>query len=293
MALVTVNSLTLLILAVILGRSLYNLGCNMTNIESWEIERHEALTERARESGGFIRGRNGGRVRFYPQEFPFDVGIWRNIGLGMGGSSNILNWINPFSRTPPEASGLSYEVNGIDDPYLPWPPPDPDRALAARTPHSPSPRYLPRPPKEETLTPAAFRARQLADLQRRQGPPTVPRASRPLAPERVRGAASSLSMSAYSFAENSSEDEEEGGSPVDQMDASWLHAAPAWRNADGDRLHDFGVDEEEEVQLEELGDGYEDVEGGEGEGEDEDEDVPLGVLLRRRRDAGIWPPPRK
>ena len=43
-----------------------------------------------------------------------------------------------------------------------------------------------------------------------------------------------------------------------------------WRNAEGERLADFGVDEEED---------------GEDEDEDEDENVPLGVILRRQRES--------
>ena len=60
---------------------------NMTTIEEWEIERHETLLRRAKVSGGFLYGPDGIEVRITQQEFPYDIGIWKNIVQGMGTSN--------------------------------------------------------------------------------------------------------------------------------------------------------------------------------------------------------------
>jgi palmitoyltransferase len=87
--LVVVNSLTLFALAILLVRTTWALGANVTTIESWEIERHKTLLRRARYFGGFLDGPDGIKVRIKKQEFPYDIGIFSNIRAGMGGSSNV------------------------------------------------------------------------------------------------------------------------------------------------------------------------------------------------------------
>jgi len=82
------NSLTLFALAILLIRTLLSLGSNITTIESWEIQRHETLLRRSRHFGGFLEGPDGVKVRITKQEFPYDIGIWKNITQGMG-SSNV------------------------------------------------------------------------------------------------------------------------------------------------------------------------------------------------------------
>jgi palmitoyltransferase len=89
-----VNSLTLVALSILLIRSIYSLGANVTTIESWEIERHETLLRRARHFGGYLDGPDGIQVRIKKQEFPYDIGIWQNIKAGMGGSSNVRNFLS-------------------------------------------------------------------------------------------------------------------------------------------------------------------------------------------------------
>lgn len=59
------------------------------------------------------------------------------------------------------------------------------------------------------------------------------------------------------------EDEEVEEVPAKTRFESGVDGEPGWTNAEGDRLRDFGVDEDAE--------------------EEDDEDVPLGELLRRRR----------
>ena len=52
-----------------------------------------------------------------------------------------------------------------------------------------------------------------------------------------------------------------------------MDGEPGWTNADGDRLRDYGVDEDEEdgTNMHNIG--------------AQDEDVPLGELLRRRKNV--------
>src|SRR5271155_3921663 len=51
--LVLINSITVFALSILLVRSIYSLAINTTMIESWEIECHEALVDRARRTGGY------------------------------------------------------------------------------------------------------------------------------------------------------------------------------------------------------------------------------------------------
>lgn len=84
------NSLTLFALFVLLVRSLWAIGANVTTIESWEIERHKTLLRRARYFGGYLDGPDGMKVMIRKQEFPYDIGILSNIKAGMGGSWNVF-----------------------------------------------------------------------------------------------------------------------------------------------------------------------------------------------------------
>ena len=99
-------------LAVLLLRNIWCLGGNVTTIEGWEIERHETLVRRARTRGGYLHGPDGIKVKIVKQEFPYDIGILRNLRQGMGGS--ILNWLWPFTATPSNESGLEFETNGFE-----------------------------------------------------------------------------------------------------------------------------------------------------------------------------------
>jgi len=86
--LVVVNSMTLFAVSILLISALWGLGVNTTTIEGWEIERHEVLSRRARKTGGYVTGLNGVQIKIKHQEFPYDVGIWRNLWQGMG-SKNV------------------------------------------------------------------------------------------------------------------------------------------------------------------------------------------------------------
>jgi palmitoyltransferase len=65
-------------------RSVWGLMWNTTTIEEWEIERHETLLHRSKITGGILDGPDGIKVRIERQEFPYDIGVWKNLKAGMG-----------------------------------------------------------------------------------------------------------------------------------------------------------------------------------------------------------------
>ncbi|KAI9782046.1 MAG: Palmitoyltransferase [Candelina submexicana] len=248
LVLLLANSFMLFALSILLIRSLWSLGANTTTIEGWEIERHRTLLRRARVLGGSLDGPDGVRIKINRQEFPYDISIFTNIREGMGGSYSIFSWFWPFAVTPSLSSGLAFEVNGIEDPSLSWPPPDPDR--------------IARPPRADELQNAfiysgrqfsdegeldAFKKRQQEDRKRWQdGQPGPYR--RP--PFRKRYG-TTISNEDESYAER--EGESAGSSGGEER----------WRNSEGESLGDFGVDEDVEFY--------------------DGDDLPLAVLLQRRR----------
>lgn len=220
----------------------------MSTIESWEIERHEQLLRRSKVFGGYLDGPDGIKVRIVRQEFPYDIGIWRNICAGMG-MSNPFGWLSPFARTP-STDGLAFDTNGFEDPGTSWPPPDPDRmpriqrgqeAIEAFT-----VQHSGLTNQEEV---EAFRRRQEEDYQRRFG--GKPTQRRKAFHKRYESDAS-VPSDDYTVDDEASGSGEEG-----------------WQDSGGNRLKDYGVDEDVEFY-------------------DED-DIPLAELLRRRqekRDSG-------
>lgn len=159
---VIVNSFTLFALFVLLTTAIYGLAMNTTTIEGWEIERHDALVDRSRKMGGYVYANDGQKMRIEHQEFPYDIGIWKNICHGMG-TRNIFFWFFPFGGGPDIRAAGMYEVNGFEDVTKVWPPPDPEKMPRA-------PRLL------EDLEPVAygsieeekeaFRRRQQKDYER-------------------------------------------------------------------------------------------------------------------------------
>ena len=226
LVLLILNNISLFALSVLLIRSTYSLATNTTMIESWEIERHEVLVERARENGGYLYASNGKEMRLEHQEFPYDIGFWRNICQGMG-TGNIVMWFMPFAATPSMDSAINYETNGFEDTDKEWPPPDPDKMPRHPVSHA-STR-----PQESWNTEAgmaAFRKRQSEDLRKH-----------------------------YIKSGSVEEDDlDEYASDVEQG----MDGEAGWTNSEGDRLKDYGVDEEAEGFA--------------------DEDIPLAELLRRR-----------
>jgi palmitoyltransferase len=250
--LIVVNTLTLFMLVVMLVRTIWGLGGNVTTIESWEIARHEKLLRRARVFGGYLDGPDGIKVKIEKQEFPYDIGIWANFKQGMG-SGNILSWFWPFTATP-RSSGLEFEVNGFEDPSRSWPPPDPDRMPRLQRGLDPSQAFVyQQTPLSDYEEVQAFKKRQAEDLRRRQGGSGIIR-RKPFYDRHTETTESSQDVSDTDSQSHSghSDSGEEG-----------------WRSPEGDRLRDYGVDEDAEFY--------------------DQDDIPLSELLRRRRGLQLHP----
>ncbi|KAF2099305.1 zf-DHHC-domain-containing protein [Rhizodiscina lignyota] len=236
------NSLTFFALIILLVGSLWNLAVNQTTIETWEIERHEALLRRARHFGGYLDGPEGTRIKIVKQEFPYDIGIWKNIAQGMG-SSNPLSWFWPLSRTPSVASGISFETNGFEDPSVSWPPPDPDRITRKFAGPEASPVFTVDESESNQARIEAFRQRQQKDLQRWQ-----------------KGDGEATVRKRKTFHKRFDDDDNDTDEPAGDESGE-----EGWKNSEGERLKDFGVDEEVEFY--------------------DEEDLPLAKLIEKRRAA--------
>ncbi|KAJ4345769.1 Palmitoyltransferase [Didymosphaeria variabile] len=259
-----INSITLFALGVLFIRNIWCLVVNTTTIEGWEIERHKTLLRRARHFGGVLQSPDGSKVPIRRQEFPYDIGIWENIKQGMG-SGNPLSWFNPLASSPSVATGLNFSTNGFEDSSVSWPPPDPDRSYRRPPPSADTSGFT---YVESTLSPqdslAAFRERQLADAVRRRKP-FVQRVEAQLARDRDGDGLGDAYGDGLSEGEMSDSDDVQGGGKPGDADGE---GEEAWRNSEGERLKDFGVDEDVEFYDEQ-----------------EDDDVPLGELLARKRAA--------
>jgi len=231
--LIVVNSVTLFALVVLLTTCVHSLAINTTMIEHWEIERHEAVVDRARKLGGYVYANGGQRVRVEHQEYPYDIGIWKNLVQGMG-TKNVLMWLLPFGGAPTIESAMDWEVNDFEDEGTVWPPPDPEKMPRGIRPLDKSGLQEFDSPADEM---AAFKKRQEKDFASRRWGNDLH----------------------YDEARYGSEDEELWDSNG-KLKAEWTNSA-------GDRLADFGVDEDVEI-------------------EDED-DIPLAELLRRRKNKNI------
>ena len=236
-----VNTLTLFVVGIMLCRWVYALATNVMTIESWEIERHAQLVRRARVLGGYLDGPDGIRVKIEHHEYPYDIGIWSNICQGMG-TANPIAWFWPFASSV-KTDGLCFETNGFEEPGQSWPPPDPDRMprLSRTTDELKGSSYLDQALNMEDEK-EAFRRRQQVDFARRGVPNGVLRRK--------------------PFTQRFDRNNE----PVDDDylsdDANDEIGEEGWKDSGGNRLEDYGVEEDVEFY-------------------DED-DVPLAELLRRR-----------
>ncbi|KAL8847257.1 MAG: hypothetical protein Q9221_007681 [Calogaya cf. arnoldii] len=250
------NSLTLFALTVLLLRNTYTLASNTTTIENWEIDRHDILVRRARSQNGYLDGPDGKKIRIQRQEFPYDIGVWRNLKQAMG--TRVWGWLWPFCSTLSNCSGLEFETNGFEDPNTTWPPPDPDgmpRCQYSLADHDEDPFTA------SDIDVSAFRERQRKDYRRYANDGDGDAGMMHRTPfERSSESSSDVSGDG----EEDEEEVEKAGK--DGGDGEKRDKSNNWRNVDGDRLHDFGVDEEVEV--------------------DED-DIPLSQLLRRKRDKDV------
>jgi palmitoyltransferase len=243
LVLIVVNSVTLFALSILFVRAVYSLAINTTMIESWEIERQEALVERAKKTGGWVYGNGGQKVRIAYQEFPYDIGIWKNLVQGMG-AANVLAWFLPFGGGPSIDSAASFEVNGFEDESKSWPPPDPDKL----------PRLQRKVDEDVDIGDVgdveAFRRRQREDWFERSGRAEHADKDEPKIVFRRMSRLSDLS------------DPDEGDHYESEVEEG-VDGEEGWTNAEGDRLRDFGVDEDAELLAE--------------------DEIPLGELLRRRK----------
>ncbi|KAI9171866.1 palmitoyltransferase pfa4 [Paramyrothecium foliicola] len=221
---------------------------NCTMIEGWEIDRHEVIAERSGRDFWDITGPDGKKIRFEKLEFPYDIGLFSNMAQAMG-TSNVLMWLFPFAGNPKiskdrKGTGWVWAENGFNrEPGL-WPPPDPDKMRRAGREWPAAKRNLEAEIQDLNLTPeeqkAAFKERQERDLRKRQ----------------------------MLMAELEEVDSYEVMND-DEMHVYDNHGNAEgrdWTNTDGERLRDYGVDEEAE-DIETL----------------PEDDIPLGELLRRRR----------
>jgi palmitoyltransferase len=246
---------TMLALVILLATTVKGWVLNQTMIEGWETERHEALVERARRHGG-----SGERVE--EVEFPYDIGFYANMSQAMG-TGNVLLWFWPFAGGPMvgadgKGTGWEWEENGFNPRKGMWPPLDPDKARRAAGVGWPARTTEREGWDRDWETPEearrAFEERQREDL-RRMG---------------ERGDRWKSGIVAELEEDDELYDVEYEGVESDYEEG--MDGEPGWTNSDGDRLRDYGVDEdledEDAIPL------------------DGDDDVPLGELLRRRRVVG-------
>ncbi|KAF2132589.1 zf-DHHC-domain-containing protein [Dothidotthia symphoricarpi CBS 119687] len=257
------NSITLFAIAVLLIRNIWALAVNTTTIEGWEIERHRTLVRRARHFGGFLEGPDGAQVYIKKQEFPYDVGILSNIVQGMG-TANPIMWLNPLCPTPTISSALSFPVNGFEDASTTWPPPDPDRSYRR---HATAVNADAFTYQDSSLsaadTVAAFKARQADDVVRRRKP-FVERIEATLSREKSNDVDEYYGVDEY--ADDSEVEDEVRKKYVDG------EGEEGWRNSEGERLKDFGVDEDVEFY------------------DEQEDEIPLSELIARRKLASTSTP---
>ncbi|EMD94305.1 hypothetical protein COCC4DRAFT_58294 [Bipolaris maydis ATCC 48331] len=266
-----VNSLTLFILGILFLRNVWCLAVNTTTIEGWEIERHRTLLRRARQHGGYLPSPDGTQqIRIRKQEFPYDIGIWANIVQGMN-SANPIAWLNPFDATPSLASGLAFETNGFESPGTVWPPPDPDRAYRrnAKAVNVGAFQFAEAPEMSAEETIKAFKARQAEDALRRRG--YGGQAQQRVVEDEEEEAEYGNTRDddgGYTYGDDASDDaQEEEEESEKKYGEKGREGEAAWRNAEGERLKDFGVDEDVEFY------------------DEQEDDIPLSRLIARRQGA--------
>ncbi|KAH8883817.1 zf-DHHC-domain-containing protein [Thozetella sp. PMI_491] len=250
---------TILALSILLYTTTRSWMLNMTMIEGWEVERHEAVLERYESEDADFWGLDGAEVILERIEFPYDLGVLANMAQAMG-TRNPLAWFFPFAGGPVigaggKGAGWEWEENGFNNRHGMWPPPDPEKLRRVQNgwPGAASRRVADGRPAYDELegedARAAFARRQRADLLRRQ----AQRADLMAELEEVDGL--------YDIEDDTEDAYYEEG----------LDGEPGWTNSDGDRLRDYGVDEEvEDEELIPL---------------DADDDVPLSELMRRRKNV--------
>ena len=249
-----VCSMTCLALGIMLVTTTKGWLFNCTMIEGWQLERHEALMDRGGKDWWDITGPDGQKSTIERTEFPYDIGILANMAQAMG-TSNFLVWLSPFAGNPKignsgKGTGWEWQENGFNRREGMWPPPDPEKLRRSTREWSAKRRdFASELQSAESSLPndvCAFKERQIQDARRRN----------------------MLVAELEEF---------EGYDAMDQPDdySTGSHASmngTRWMNEDGERLKDYGVDEEADETS---------------TGIYEEDDMPLGELLRRRR--GVRP----
>lgn len=283
------GGVTSIALAVLLITTVRGWVLNQTMIEGWEMERHDAVLARAKKSGGYWSSSSSSSTTAAPSritrvEFPYDIDFFTNMAQAMG-TRNVLAWLDPFVGSNPVVNnetvgkgvGWEWEENGFNDREGMWPPIDPDKMRRGVK----NPQWAEQQrqevlhleekwqnPQEEI---AAFRARQEMDLRRRRGESGViaelegDEDLEDLEYEYIDGDSASAGGYDDEDLEEGIEDEEDPSGTGKTLFEQGFDGEPGWTNSEGDRLRDYGVDED---------------------AEDSDDDVPLGELLRRRRAYG-------
>ncbi|KAE9967485.1 hypothetical protein EG328_008175 [Venturia inaequalis] len=245
-ALVMANSFTLFMLSILWIRSVWSLVANQFTIENWEQERHSTLLRRARVFGGWLDGPDGSRIRIQHQEYPYDIGLWSNVVQGMG-TWNIVAWFWPLATTQTIQSAIHFETNGFEDPVIGWPPPDPDRMPRSGRKYNDT-KSTEHQSNYDDGDIVAFRLRQQEDLKRFNQNDSEMRKRQ-------------------QFHQRYSDDP--NGQSIEKDLAPGEEGEESWRNAEGERLADWGVDEDVEFY--------------------DEENIPLAELIQRRKDSGKIP----
>ncbi|KAM0418673.1 hypothetical protein ACHAPT_012370 [Fusarium lateritium] len=239
-----IDFFTTVALAIMLINTVRAWVLNQTMIEGWEQERHEALIDRGVKDWWDVTGPDGEKVRFEKLEFPYDIGFFANMSQAMG-TLNVLWWFWPLAGNPRIAkdgcgSGWTWEENGFNRVEGLWPPPDPDKMRRAARGWPAANRDYAEELRQANLNPEEFKA----EFQQRQAED---------ASRRRRQLMAEL------------EEVDDFDMYDDEEYDRGFNGDMGWTNSDGERLRDYGVDEEES------------------EPEFEDEDVPLAELIRRRK----------
>ncbi|KAK6330201.1 Palmitoyltransferase [Orbilia blumenaviensis] len=255
--LLLVNTLTDFAIIVLWIRIIANISEGYTTIEWWEQERHNALVRRQ-------------AVR--RQVYPFDIGIYANICLFMNGG--ILTWWFPFLPNRPVGEGnaygggLRYEVNGFEKTWLTWPPPDPEKfGINERRHMQKEMEGGPWTTGEYDVSDVyAFRRRQREDMRRRfknddDGDEEYASEGEDGERKTIKRDEDLLDSYLDSTGYGSGRIE---GTYYDERKRQ-EEMKKKWRNEEGERLADYGVDEEADVL-------------------DDEDSVPLAELLRRKRE---------
>jgi palmitoyltransferase len=254
------NAATILALGILLYTTVKGWVFNSTMIEDWEVERHEAVLARMDDedggsADGYFWGDDDAALREQLQriEYPYDVGVFANMAQAMG-TRNPLRWFLPVfgggpvinNETPGKGTGWEWEENGFNDLPGLWPPPDPEKVRQARRGAWPGAAQQREDAYDAYQSPeevkAAFAKRQEEDFLRRQRAHV---------------------QQAYQRSGIITELEE-----LDGLDRTEI-VKPLWTNSEGDRLWDYGVDEDVEEEIVPA--------------RGDDEDVPLAELIRRRK----------